>query len=309
MQPNSLLTIIIPCYNEAVNIPHVFPEIINFCEEFGYQLIAVDDGSADGTLMELKKFTNSRLTVLRHSLNRGYGAAIKTGIHNCRTLWCVTIDADGQHNLQDIRMLMAAMEEEKADLVIGNRQGLGSSLFRNLGKFIILSFTKAFFKLPITDLNSGMKLYNTRIAQSLIHWTPNGMAFSDVVTLIHYQLRYKIVERNITINARTRGQSTINWRTAVYTISEIAFLVVNVIPFKFFGTLSLLLFLLGIIWGLPFALEGEGVTVGSALIFTTALIVLLQGMMMELLVRLKYQNYIYPIDKQTKINDGYPTHV
>jgi len=298
MQSLSALSVIIPCYNEAENIPHVFPEIIQFCEAHNFQLIAVDDGSRDETLVELKKLRTDNLQILRHSLNRGYGAAIKTGIRHCQTPRCITIDADGQHSLPDILQLMEAMDEEQADLVVGNRQGMGSSSFRNLGKWIILSFTRAFFKLPVGDLNSGMKLYKTRIAQSLIHWTPSGMAFSDVVTLVHFQLRYKIIERNITINPRTKGTSTINWRTAVYTISEIAFLVVNIIPFKFFSTLGLIFFVLGTIWGIPFALIGEGITVGSALMLLTALIVFLQGVMIELLVRLRYQNYIYPGDEQ-----------
>lgn len=294
MQVNSKITIIIPCYNEASNIPYVFPEVIKFCEEHNFHLIAVDDGSSDGTIDELKRFGYNKLAIIRHSMNRGYGAAIKTGIRHCQTPLCVTIDADGQHTLNDILSLAKAMDKEMADLVVGNRHGEGSSPFRNLGKFIIVSFTKTFFKLPIGDLNSGMKLYKTQIAQSIIQWAPDSMAFSDVITLVHIQLRFKIVECDIKINPRTRGISTINWRTAVSTISEIAFLVVNIIPFRFFGILSSILSLAGLVWGLPFILSGEGITVGSALLFTSALIVFLQGVVMELLVRLRYQNYVYP---------------
>jgi glycosyltransferase involved in cell wall biosynthesis len=287
------LTLIIPCYNEAENIPHVFPGIIEFCESNNYQLIAVDDGSADTTMQELKKLNSSVFQVYRHSLNRGYGAAIKTGIMYCTTPRCVTIDADGQHKLADVKKMIKAMEDNHADLVIGNRQGMGSTYFRNLGKWIILSFTQMFFKLPIKDLNSGMKLYKTEIVRSLIQWTPSDMAFSDVVTLVHFQLRYKIIETPIEISPRTRGNSTINWRTAVYTISEIAFLVVNIIPFKFFGVLSLLFFGIGSIWCIPFVLRGEGLTVGGALLLIAALIIFLQGVMMELMVRLRYQDYVY----------------
>ena len=300
MKKLPLLTVIIPCYNEASNIPHVFPEVIHFCEQNNFQLITVDDGSKDETLKELYNLRSDNLEVLHHSINRGYGSAIKTGIRHCKTPLCVTIDADGQHTLGDIHVLLTAMQDEMADLVVGNRRGLGSSPIRNLGKLIITSFANTFFKLPIQDLNSGMKLYKTRIAQSLIQWTPNGMAFSDVVTLIHLQLRYKIVERDITIKPRTRGNSTINWRTAVYTISEIAFLVVNMVPFRFFGMVSLILLLTGLFWALPFAISGEGVTVGSALLLTAALIVFLQGVMMELLVRLRHQNYVYPENELNK---------
>jgi glycosyltransferase involved in cell wall biosynthesis len=293
MDNKSPLTLIIPCYNEEENIPSIFPEIIEFCKEHHFQLIAVNDGSIDNTLIELEKL-GSDIQILNHSLNRGYGAAIKTGIKNCKTPLCITIDADGQHCLSDILRLIEIMHVQSADLVVGNRQQMGSSLFRNIGKWIILSFTKLFLKLPITDLNSGMKLYKTEIARSLVHWTPNGMAFSDVVTLMHFQLRYKITECNIDINPRVKGTSTINWMTAVSTISEIAFLIVNIIPFKFFSILSLMFFMFGIFWGLQFVLNGDGITVGSSLLLLTSLVIFLQGIMFELLVRMKYQNYSYP---------------
>jgi len=288
------LTIIVPCYNEAESIPHVFPEIIGFCEANEFGLIAVDDGSTDATYSLLTGFEPGPLRVLRHSVNRGYGAAIKTGIRACQTDFCITLDADGQHHLSDIPGLLESMENDRADLVIGNRQGLGSTQFRNTGKKFILWFSKAFIKLPVHDLNSGMKLYKTRVVQSLVHFTPDSMAFSDVVTLVHFQLRYKIIERPISVSPRSRGLSSINWRTAVYTLSEIAFLVVNIIPFRVFSVLAVIFFLAGVAWGLPFALSGRGITVGSALLLLTALVIFLQGVMIELLVRMRYQSYVRP---------------
>jgi len=296
MKANAELTIIIPCYNEAENLPHVLPGIIRFCEDMNFRLIVVDDGSKDNTYSLLTALRSDCLEICRHSRNRGYGAAIKTGIRNCQTSYCVTIDADGQHDLGDIQALREAMAKEHADLVIGNRQGMGSSVVRNVGKRLILWFTRIFLKLPVRDLNSGMKLYKTNIVQSLLPFTPNSMAFSDVVTLVHFQLRYKIVERNITVSPRSRGRSTINWRTAVQTLSEIAFLVVNFFPFKVFSLLAFLFFLAGAAWGIPFVLSGKGVTVGSALLLLTSLVIFLQGIMIELLVRMRYQTYVHPND-------------
>lgn len=293
MQENSTLTLIIPCYQEAENIPEVFPLIIQHCIRHNYMLIAVDDGSVDGTFTELSRLMNNRMKIIRHSVNRGYGAAIKSGIRACTTEYCITIDADGQHHLSDIDLLLNAINDDNSDLVVGNRNGLGSSRFRNLGKAVIIGFTRFFFKLPVRDLNSGMKLYKTRIVQSLIHWAPSGMAFSDVITLVHLQLRYKITERDIKINPRARGESTISWRTAVQTISEIAFLVVNVFPFKFFSLLSFLFLVFALLWGIPFVLSGAGITVGSSLLILSSLVIFLQGILIELMVRIRYQNYLH----------------
>lgn len=287
----NLLTVIMPCYNESENIPKVIPDCVKFSEITQCRFIIVNDGSRDNSLNELLKFKSPKFSIICHSVNRGYGAAVKTGIKNCSTQYCITVDADGQHNLYDIFKLLELMQKEQADLIIGNRQGKGSNKIRNLGKLIIYKFTKLFFRVRIKDLNSGMKLYNTSIAKSMIKWAPDSMAYSDVITLLHFKLKYKILETDITINERLRGKSTINWKTAVITISEVAFVAVNLIPFRFFSIISLIILVSALLWGLPFAFEGKGITVGSSLMLLTSLVIFLQGVVMELLVRLKYENY------------------
>ena len=146
---NENLTIIIPCYNESQNVLNVIPNIIDFCEQNDFQLIIVNDGSRDNTLELLETFESDKLLLVNHKVNRGYGAAIKTGIQNCNTQYCVTIDADGQHNLQDIIQLLEYRNANDFDLVIGDRNFGGSTLFRNIGKYIIHKFTQLFIKIKI----------------------------------------------------------------------------------------------------------------------------------------------------------------
>ena len=98
------LTIVLPCYNEQENIPRFFSELLPFAEEHNFKVIAVNDGSKDETLKLLLQFEEkfSCLRVLSHKINRGYGGAIKTGLFAVDTGFAITIDADGQHCLQDI---------------------------------------------------------------------------------------------------------------------------------------------------------------------------------------------------------------
>jgi glycosyltransferase involved in cell wall biosynthesis len=288
---NENLTIIIPCYNESQNVLNVIPLIIDFCEKYDFQLIIVNDGSSDNTLELLNTLKSDKLVIVNHKVNRGYGAAIKTGILNCKTQSCVTIDADGQHNLHDIIQLLEYRNANDFDLVIGNRNFGGSTLFRNIGKYIIHKFTQLFIKIEIKDLNSGMKMYNTNVVKSLIKWAPDTMAYSDIITLLHFNFSYKIGEYPITINNRMHGTSTINYKTAIETIREIAFIIVNIFPFKFFSILSVLIFTIASIWSIPFIVEAKGLTVGGSLLFFSALIIFLQGILLEILCRMRFENY------------------
>src|SRR5262245_32242851 len=118
-QDNSLLTIIIPAYNEVDSLRNVLEELIPFCKVRGWEIIVVNDGSKDGTKELLSAFaTTENLKILHHKVNKGYGGAIKTGIKSVTTKYCVTIDADGQHDLQDVESMFQKMIETDADLII-----------------------------------------------------------------------------------------------------------------------------------------------------------------------------------------------
>ena len=75
------LTLVVPAFNEAENIPKVLPEMLKFCDERQWQLILVNDGSSDATAAVLHGFEeHTNLLILKHKVNQGYGAALKTGI-------------------------------------------------------------------------------------------------------------------------------------------------------------------------------------------------------------------------------------
>ena len=104
---SALLTIVVPFYNEAENIPEFLPLLVNYCQERNWNLFLVDDGSSDSTLALLKQFADGEaVQVFGHGRNMGYGAAIKTGLARVRTPFVVTIDGDGQHKLEDIDVLL-----------------------------------------------------------------------------------------------------------------------------------------------------------------------------------------------------------
>jgi glycosyltransferase involved in cell wall biosynthesis len=283
MEPGTHLTVIIPSYNEAENLRIVLPPLLDHCRENNWRIILVDDGSTDKTLDLLKHYDRDPLlTIIRHKLNKGYGAAIKSGIRACQTEYLITYDADGQHFIEDIDKLRCALLENDADMVVGSRKGLKSSThFRNLGKAIIRLIARIMMTVPVHDLNSGMKIYRTDIAQKYLFLTPDTMSFSDVMTLVFINNRHLVLEEPIRIRERSTGQSTIGIQTAFQTVMEILHIVILFNPMKIFLPLSILCFLLTCLWGIPLLIQGRGLSIGTLLGLIMVLLLFLLGLIAE----------------------------
>lgn len=275
------LTIVLPAYNEEESLGVFLPELIRFCELHGFELIITNDGSTDDTAVVLSSFSSPRMRVISHKLNRGYGAAIKSGIRAATTEFVVTLDADGQHDPEDILKLKAFMEESQADMVVGNRGGSGSSVYRNFGKGLIRFIARLLLPVPVKDLNSGIKIYETALAKRYLGLCPDGMAYSDIITLVFISQRHLVKEIPVTIRPRKAGQSTISTRTAIQTVLEIINIVMLFSPLKVFGPLSLLCLVVGMAWELPFLFAGEGVSAGALLAFITGVLLFLLGLLAE----------------------------
>ncbi len=280
----SELTIIVPCYNEEASLPQVIPDIIRYCEDHNWKLIIVNDGSRDGTAAIIQEFAgHPRVDIATHKVNRGYGAALATGLRLSQSEYSVTIDADGQHSLEDIPALLETMKKENADLVIGRRVYDSNVVtYRSIGKWIIRRIAKNLFpKMAIKDLNSGFKLYKTRIAKLFTPYCPSSMAFSDFISLLHVNFDYLVVEHPIRVKERIGGSSTISYKTAFETVQEILNLLILFKPLRFFVPLAGIVVIPGIIWGSWLMLLGRGLSVASLLLIVTSLLMFSTGLLAE----------------------------
>ena len=261
------LTVVVPVYNEAASLPHFLPSLMKVCRTNNWQVIFVNDGSKDASAQILSGIAGKPFAqVLHHKLNKGYGGALKTGLSAATTRYVMTIDADGQHDIADIRLLLDFAQNNNADMVVGTRSNVKhASPYREVGKWIIRRFTSILVPLPVQDLNSGFKLYQTRLVQQYLSLCPDSMAFSDVITLLFLNQRHLVLEHPITVKQRTTGSSSINTQTAFQTLIEIVSLVMLVNPLRIFLPLSIICISVGLLWGIPFILAARGVSVGSML--------------------------------------------
>ncbi len=275
------LTVVIPLYNEAENLPAFAITVIEFCRARNWQIIFVNDGSLDATKQILDGLESSaHVKIIHHKVNRGYGGALKTGIRHVTTPFLITMDGDGQHHLEDVERLSQFALQKDADMVVGKREGANASTtYRALGKFLIRSFTKILIPLPVTDLNSGFKLYRTELAKRYITVCPDSMAFSDVITLVFLSERNLVLEHPIRISPRKLGQSTINTFTAFETVMQVLNITLMFNPLRVFLPVSIFCILAGVGWGLPIVLLGRGVSIGAMLAIVTGLIFFVLGLL------------------------------
>lgn len=289
MNEKSLLTIVMPAYNEAENLVEVLPPLIEFCRQRNWKIILVNDGSTDKTTETVLPFQgDDSFIAIHHKLNKGYGAAIKSGIQACETTYVITIDADGQHNTADIEKLFSCMQRNDADMVVGSRRGSKSaSVSRGIGKSIIRTIAQMLMQVPIYDINSGMKIYHTALARKYLHLTPDTMAFSDVITLVFINNRHLVLEEPITISSRLKGKSTIGMQTAFQTVMEIVNILVLFNPMKIFLPIAALTLAITLIWGVPLVLAGRGISTGTLLGLVATLIFFFLGLITEQLSQIR----------------------
>ena len=285
----SSLTIVIPCYNEGDNIPEFFPKLLAFAAESNCRVIAVDDGSRDNTRELLERFEadDPHLSVIRHKLNRGYGAAIKSGLRAAGTEFAITVDADGQHRLEDVEKCFAEIVRSNADLVVGARSNNASGGYRTFGKWLIRTFASTLLELPVRDLNSGMKCYRLEEALPYLELCPDTMAFSDVILLLMVNDRKLVTEMPIEVAPRLAGKSTIGARTALVTIAEILNLAILLRPLTTFFRIGLFLVVLGLVWGIFIYVRSRTVTSTAVMLITLGGLSFMLGLLGEQLAQIR----------------------
>jgi hypothetical protein len=197
------------------------------------------------------------------------------------------MDADGQHRLEDVTAMYEVLQSQDADMVVGGRKKHRESLYRKTGKRLIRFFANRLMTIPIHDLNSGMKIYRTDLFRRYLPLCPDTMALSDIITLVFIHHRHLVLEHPITVVPRTAGKSTINLKTAFDTVLEILHIVTMFNPMRVFLPPAIFFFLFSAIWGTPILLRGEGVSVGTELLFITGLICFFLGLIAEQLALIR----------------------
>lgn len=202
---SSGLTIIVPVFNEENGLPSFLHNMERYLQSIPYpaEVLLIDDGSTDNSVSIMQHF---RFKVLRHVSNRGYGAAVKTGIENANYEALVIIDADSTYHLEDIEKILCHLSGY--DMVVGARTGnnVNIPLLRRPVKWMIRHFASWMVGHPIPDLNSGLRAFRRSEVLKLIRLLPDGFSLTTTITVAMHTAGKRVHYESIDYAVRS-GQS------------------------------------------------------------------------------------------------------
>ena len=238
------ITVGIPAYNEEKNIAKIIVELKKVAD----QIIVCNDGSTDSTSIIAESLG---AIVIKHPKNLGYGSAIRSIFLKAREInseVLVTIDADGQHKIEDVNKIIKPIVDGQADISIGSRfldKHDNAPKYRKLGINIITKVTNSSLSEKITDAQSGFRAYNNKVLQSL---TPSdsGMGISTEILIKSSNLGFKIAEvpTEIQYEGDTSTQNPVSHGTEVL-MSTLKYISIER-PLRFYGIPSFIFFVIGL---------------------------------------------------------------
>jgi len=205
--PNFGLSIVVPIYNEEKTLRKVLSELIAIKGDFPIEIIAINDGSTDGTKEILEEVTFLfDIKVIHMAKNAGKGAAVRLGISQIRYSHCLIFDADLEYQTIDIKKLFKPVQEGLSDVVFGSRvKGVNTkqpSLLFSLGRNFLTLYMNLLFGSTITDLHTCLKLTPSEFLKSMV-LKEKGFGLDTEITCRMLQAKIHPLEIPITYIGRT----------------------------------------------------------------------------------------------------------
>lgn len=279
------LSIILPAKNEAEGLKSFLPRLRRQYPQA--EIIVVNDGSTDSTA---EVCLSNGVYVVTHPYSMGNGAAIKSGARHASGDVLVFMDADGQHQPEDIQRLLAHINNGY-DMAVGARDGDSqASRARGFGNAVYNRLATYMTEQPIKDLTSGFRAVRTRKFREFLHLLPNGFSYPTTCTMAFFRSGYSVIYEPITTPKRI-GKSHLNITKDGIRFLLIIFKIGTLhSPLKLFFPISLAFFTTAISYYLYTFVSAGRFTNMSGLLFTTSILVFLIGLVSEQITSLIYQH-------------------
>ncbi len=203
------ISAVMPAFNEERNLERCVVRLVHalHARASAYEIIVVNDGSQDGTAPVLERLsaTYPALRVVHHPVNRGYGAAIRSGFQAARYSWVFMMDSDNQFDPADIDRLLARVQD--ADIVAGYRRRRRDPLGRRLNAWAFFTLVTLLFGRLARDVNCAFKLIR-RDLLSHIELTCDGALINTELFVLARQQGARIIEVPVEHYPRTEGRQT-----------------------------------------------------------------------------------------------------
>lgn len=280
------ISIILPAKNEARSLERILPEIV-FLFPLA-EVIVVNDGSSDDTI---DVCVASGVKVHTHRYSKGNGAAIKTGARAASGEILVFMDADGQHQPSDIRMLLGTLSNGY-DMVVGARQsGSHAGVHRATANDAFSRLATWMVKQEVEDLTSGFRVVRASLFRQFMYLLPNGFSYPTTITMSFFRAGYSVAYVPIHTPRRTAGKSHIQPMQDGVRFLLIIFKIGTLYsPLKLFLPISLTFFVTALGYYLYVYFTQHRFSNMSGLLFTTSVLIFLIGLISEQITMLIYKD-------------------
>lgn len=278
-------SIILPAKNEAENLASLLPVLRESHKEA--EIIVVNDGSTDDTRSVCEA---NDVRVINNPYSKGNGAAIKSGARAAKNELLVFMDADGQHNPDDIPKLLDTLQDGY-DMVVGARTRSGQANFwRALANNIYCKLASWMVNHKIDDLTSGFRAVRADKFRQFLSLLPNGFSYPTTITMSFFRSGYSVAYIPIHTEKR-EGKSHISLAKDGIRFLLVIFKIGTLYsPLRIFLRFSFLFFVIGLGYYLYTYINLGRFTNMSALLFITSVVIFLIGLVSEQITMLLYQN-------------------
>jgi glycosyltransferase involved in cell wall biosynthesis len=278
------LSIVLPAKNEAGALGLTIGEIVKIVPDA--EIIVINDGSLDDTVQIAEQ---AGAKVISHPYSKGNGAAIKTGARAAIGDVIIFMDADGQHDPQDIPQLLKKINNGY-DLVVGARQkGSQASVGRSIANSLYNNLASYMTEHKVEDLTSGFRAVRAAKFREFLYLLPNGFSYPTTSTMAFFRAGYSVAYVP-THAAKRIGKSHIHPLKDGVRFFLIIFKIATLFsPLKMFLPIAVILFLMGTGWYGYTLYEFHRFTNMSALLYTGSIMIFLMGLISEQITALMYK--------------------
>lgn len=243
----SQLSIVVPAFNEEQGLAAVLTRIVAAGEdirrthpEIGtIEVIVVDDGSTDTTAQVAAAIPSVKL--IRHAVNRGYGAALKTGFASAGGDYLAFLDADATNPPEALRDLVRVLIEQRADVVVGARisdPDGGMPKVRALGNWLFARLLSWVMETRVTDCASGIRVFRRAVLPDVLE-LPDGFNFIVAMSTVTMQKGLRVVEVPTPYFSRVGHSKLRVLADGLAFLGSIVGVAISYNPLKFIGPLGL----------------------------------------------------------------------